>query len=169
MEIVRQQGYWKRAEVGLEHRRRRTNIVESVGIPEIKGCIVSSIKELHDRLGLARASCFAIDPLKVERCGHVNKASVQPEVGLTQRFDCFYALFYDDGNLAFAPSQVSSDLVSEVTTKYRGSYQKRELRETAGTLHQTYVGARCHSNLPEDVKDAENMPSGLGSHIENEC
>lgn len=103
MEIVRQQGYRKRAEVGLEHRRHRTDIVESVGIPEIKRCIVSSVKELHDRLGLARASRFAVDPLKVER----------------QRLDCFYALFYDDGNLALAPSQVSSDLVSEVTTEYR--------------------------------------------------
>lgn len=75
MEIVREEGYRKRAEVGLEDGRHRTDIVESVGIPKIKSCIVSSVEELHDHFGLARASCLAIDPLKVERCAHVRAVS----------------------------------------------------------------------------------------------
>jgi len=62
-------------------------------------------------------------------------------VGLTQRLDCFYALFYDDRNPAIAPSQVSFDLVSEITTKYRRSYQSDESQKTVPTTDRTYVVA----------------------------
>lgn len=66
-----------------------------------------------------------------------------------------------------APSQVSFDLVSEVTAEYRGSYQVDESQKTVPTSQRTYVVARCHSDLPAHVEGAENTPGGLDSRIAN--
>lgn len=122
VEMVRQQRDRKRAEVGLEYRRHGTNIVESVGIPEIKGGIFASLKKLRYHLGLAGTSCLAVNTLVVERCGMRQRASVDPKtLGPTPASRLPLCTFQLDRNLAVASSQVRSDLLGKLTTKHRGS------------------------------------------------
>lgn len=66
MEIKGKKWHWQGAEVCLEDRGDTADVIESVGVAEVKRVIVSSFKHLGDRLGLPRASSFAIYAFVVE-------------------------------------------------------------------------------------------------------